>query len=136
MRRSHVYKGVIASLLLILLSGLPIASSSIAGRQPSEISIYVSASKIRLGDFVRISGRIKPPVPGAEVELIYFRPDGSTINRTVTTFIFSIYEDVRAPDVPGLWSVMASWKGNENYEGAISNVASFIVEEPLEIRIW
>ncbi|MEM3440559.1 MAG: hypothetical protein QXG32_06625 [Candidatus Bathyarchaeia archaeon] len=133
--RPFIYKSAIASLLIILISSPPVASY-IYGRQSSEISIFVSDTRVRVGDLVRISGRIKPPVSSAEVEIVYFRPDGSAINKTVTTFIFSFFEDICRPDVPGSWSAMASWKGNENYEGAISNVVSFTVEEPLEIRIW
>lgn len=136
MRAPLLYKGVIALIPLILIALLPMASSITVGRQPSEISIFVSDNRVKVGDYVRVSGRIKPSVPGAEVRIVYIRPDGSTINKTVTAFIFSIYEDVRAPDMPGLWGVMASWDGNENYEGAVSGVASFVVEEPRSIRIW
>ncbi|GEM_PF-4079042 len=136
MRRISSYKVVIVLLPLILALCYPLAHSITPGRQPSEIAIYVSDQRVRLGDCVRVFGRIKPPIPGAEVRITYFRPDGSTINKTVTTFVFSIYEDVRFPDAPGVWSVMASWDGNDRYEGAVSNVASFVVEEPLNIRIW
>ncbi len=135
MRDRRAYKGVIALILLISCFST-IASPLAAGRQPSEISIRVSDPKVRVGDFIRVSGRIRPSVSGAEVQITYFRPDGSTVNRTATTFIFSIYEDILAPDMPGLWSVMASWRGNEKYEGAVSGVASFMAEEPMDIRIW
>jgi len=102
-------------------------ANQVVGAQPSSISINISANTVTLGDPIIVWGHIDPPVIGAIVSISYIRPDGPTVNKQVTTSLLSTYEVAYVPDRAGSWSVIASWTGNQRYEGATSSTRSFTV---------
>jgi hypothetical protein len=94
-------------------------------RASTSISCSVSPSTVRINESVTVSGSISPTVGGAIVTLTYTKPDASSFTRTVTTSSSGTYSDIYTPNQPGSYSVMASWPGNDDYEGATSLPASF-----------
>jgi hypothetical protein len=97
------------------------------------LSYSVSSSSITEGDYVTVSGVIDPPVSGKTVMLTIKKPDGSTINRTVTTDSDGSFDDSYKPDAVGYWNVIASWNGDSTYAGAISSEKSFELKSKTEM---
>jgi len=93
----------------------------------TELSCSVSKDTLTEGDSIIVSGSLSPALSGKAVTLTYKRPDGSTLNRTVTTGSDGSYSDSYAPDANGPWSVAASWEGDSMYNGATSSSKSFVV---------
>ena len=87
--------------------------------------------QVKLGEEALVSGTIVPaggpPVAGINVTLSYTKPDGSIVNRTVVTEIDGSFQDAHMPDMPGTWSVQASWTGDEDHNGTESLQVQFIV---------
>jgi hypothetical protein len=79
------------------------------------------------GQNVTVSGFITPPLAGVEVEVTYIRPDGRTVIRQALTNTTGGYTDTFMPDKLGQWKVMASWAGDEEYEGSKSYPEEFTV---------
>jgi len=94
------------------------------------ISIALSKSEVIKGESISISGSISPVVSGAELTFTFTKPDSSTFTRTTTTFSDGSYSDSHSPTETGSWSVKATWEGNSEYEGAISQTLAFTVVEP------
>ena len=92
------------------------------------ITISPSSTTINEGDEITFSGSIKPPPGEVILTLIYTKPDGSTLNRTVRSSVNGDYVDNWKPSPGGSWSVRACWEGGENYEGAVSSAVSFTVK--------
>jgi hypothetical protein len=63
------------------------------------------------------------------VILTYRKPDGTALNRTVTTSPAGSYTDTWSPSPKGSWSVAAGWAGSGTHEASISTAASFTVKE-------
>jgi len=105
----------------------------------TELSCSVSKSAIIEGDSIVVSGSLRATLSGKTVTLTYRRPDGSTLNRAVTTGSDGSYSDSYTPDATGSWSVAASWEGDSTHSGAISLSKSFsvtpksFIETPLGI---
>ena len=98
-------------------------------RNPSIITCSVSPnSTITLGENVTVSGLIDPAHGNVVVKLTY-ECNGTTVVRDVTTDVDGTYEDVYAPERVGVWSVVASWKGDGDHYSATSGRISFRVEE-------
>jgi len=93
----------------------------------TSITCNVSPSTLTLGDGVTVSGEISPEIVGVEVILTCTKPDGKTFTRKTVTSMASSYIDFYRPDAIGSWSVVASWAGNDQYEGATSSPQSFTV---------
>ncbi len=88
----------------------------------------------RLGDTVKVSGEIKTQIVGEAIELVYTRPDGSTMSTAAITGQNGTYASDFKPDMVGRWVVYANWIGGVSYMGeslTISRKVSFYVEEPL-----
>ncbi|MBA7493014.1 hypothetical protein ES702_03569 [subsurface metagenome] len=94
-------------------------------------SITCSASKLEIteGESITVSGVLSPPLSDKSVTLTYKKPDGSTLNRIVTTSSDGSFSDSYKTDATGSWSVTASWEGDFIYEGAFSSSISFSVKE-------
>jgi hypothetical protein len=109
------------------------ASSLLLSFSVEKISTTISASlsktTITEGDEITVSGTIQPAPGSVSVTLTYKKPDGATMTRTVTSTNDGTYTDTFKPTPKGSWSVTASWKGSETYEGTTSTPASFTVEE-------
>gem|GEM_PF-2821598 len=95
-------------------------------KQPSMISCMISESTFGFGETITVSGSITPRIDGLKVVLNYTEPDGAAITRTVTT-VDGNYSDSYKPDKIGLWTLKASWDGDEDYEGAASESLTFTV---------
>jgi hypothetical protein len=87
--------------------------------------------QVKLGEAAAVSGTIVPtggpPVAGVNVTLSYTKPDGSMVNRTAVTETDGSFQDAHIPDMPGTWSVKASWTGDEDHNGTESLQVQFSV---------
>jgi len=99
-----------------------------ADKASSAITCALSEATITLGGEITVAGAISPPVPGANVTLIYNKPDGASIQRTVVTGADGAYSDAYVPDGTGRWSVTTSWAGDTSYQGASSPSQAFEVK--------
>jgi len=106
----------------ILVDSYPVMTSS-------SISCAVSPSETRLGESVTVSGLISPVHEMANVTLIYFMPDATSMRRTVLTDNEGFYNVTFAPDKAGAWAVHASWPGDIDTYGAVSPEVSFRVSK-------
>jgi len=73
--------------------------------------------------------------PATQVTVQYIRPDGSSVTHTVTNSDDGAFTDTYTPDAAGQWSVKASWEGDEDHEGAVSDALAFTVTEPSLIEM-
>jgi hypothetical protein len=96
-------------------------------KMATELSCSVSKNALTEGDSITVSGSLSVPLSGKTVTLTYRKPDGSTLNRTVTTGSNGGYSDSYTPDATGLWSIAASWEGDFTHSGATSSSRSFTV---------
>ncbi|MEE8570615.1 MAG: hypothetical protein V3S97_06455, partial [Candidatus Bathyarchaeia archaeon] len=94
----------------------------------SSITCFVSPLTLILGEEVTVTGSLDPLLTNKIITLIFTRPDGSTFTRTSTANPGD-YSDVYIPDMVGIWSVSASWGGDDTHEGASSSSTSFTVTE-------
>jgi len=93
------------------------------------ISCAPLSSYVIGGRNVTVSGSITPLRIGAEVDVTHIRPDGSRVVRKALTNATGEYTDTFMPDKVGLWEVMASWAGDEDYEGSTSFPEEFTVSK-------
>lgn len=68
--------------------------------------------------------------PATQVTVQYTRPDGSSVTHIVLNSKDGAFSDTLTPDASGQWSVKASWEGNGDHKGAVSNALAFTVTEP------
>jgi len=99
-------------------------------KKASNITCDVDRSSLTLGEEVKVEGAIIPARGDVEVTLTYTAPNGSLIIRHVSTSSEGRFLDRFRPDSVGTWKVQASWPGDEEYEGAASDVISFTVAPP------
>ncbi|MEM3465578.1 MAG: hypothetical protein QW566_03795, partial [Candidatus Jordarchaeales archaeon] len=101
-------------------------------KKPSSISVSLSPGSIVAGEKIDVSGAISPPIAGASVTISY-RPSGGTWSTIATVSTDSegrySYSWTGTPSSTGTYELMASWPGNNEYEGA-SSTASFTVVTP------
>ncbi|MEM3365378.1 MAG: CFI-box-CTERM domain-containing protein [Candidatus Methanomethyliaceae archaeon] len=102
-------------------------ASIVVTKIPTTISCNASPSEVIKGKNVTISGYISPAVSSKTVNLTYIRPDGGRLVRVTTTNPEGFYSDSYTPDANGLWSVLASWEGDAEHQGASSLPAIFNV---------
>jgi len=97
-------------------------------KEESFITCFVSPSTITVGESITVAGTVISSGIGAvAISLTFTRPDSTTVIRTVETTPTGYYEDTYTPDVVGSWSVIASWGGDSEHEGAESWEVSFTV---------
>jgi len=104
-----------------------VVESEMPLRQVGIITCTAESEHILGGRNVTVSGSITPFRVGVEVEVTYFRPDGSTVTRKAYTNATGEYTDSFMPDKAGSWKVMASWSGDEACEGSESYPREFTV---------
>ena len=97
------------------------------GRASSSISCILSSTSLEIGSSITISGAITPSRSGVTVDLGYTMPNGTVIKITIITNSSGGYSDTYTLSVPGSWSVIASWEGDQNHEGDTSPIVSFTV---------
>ncbi len=93
------------------------------------ISASTSLESIVYGEPITISGRLKPAVEGNKIVLRLTRPDSTISTRMVTTIYNGSYSDSFGPDMVGTWKVEASWRGDEEFEGMMSQIVEFDVHK-------
>lgn len=93
------------------------------------ISCAPLSSYVIGGRNVTVSGSITPLRIGAEVDVIYIRPDESMVVRKTLTNATGQYTDTFMPDKVGKWKVIASWAGDEYYECSTSFPEEFTVSK-------
>jgi hypothetical protein len=101
--------------------------------EPTVIEINLSSEKITVDNDLTVSGDITPPHETI-ITLTYKRPDGSMINKTVTSSADGEFSHTYTLNAEGLWSVMASCPEDADYYGSKSETEEFRVE-PKE-SIW
>jgi len=89
-------------------------------KRSTQLSCSVAEDIVKEGGSVLVSGSIDADLPGRTVTLTYRKPDGSTLNRMVTTGPNGAYSDSYALEATGSWSVSASWEGDLTHVGATS----------------
>jgi PKD repeat protein len=98
----------------------------------SNISTYLSCSVsqaiIILGEEVTVAGSLSPKLIGKQLDLIFTRPDSSTLHISVLTDTVSDYTHTLIPNMPGNWSIVASWIGEDKYDQTSNSSASFTVQ--------
>lgn len=80
-------------------------------------------------DVINVSGSIISMHPGAVVELVFAKPDGSDMTVSTAVDGHRRYEFAFAPDLPDNWGVTASWEGDSDHEGIESQAVFFSVQE-------
>jgi hypothetical protein len=93
----------------------------------TQLSCSVSQDTIKEGSSILVSGSIDADLPGRVVILTYRKPNGSILNRTVTTDSKGAYSDSYTLEANGPWGVSASWEGDLNHTGAASLLKSIMV---------
>jgi len=103
-----------------------------------ELSVGQSWLGILLEEF-EVSGIMKPPVEGSEVDLTYHGPGERTVTRKASVDREGRFRDSYSSDAPGNWTVMASWPGNSDVEGSSSSKVTFqktsILPAPLSNKL-
>ena len=93
----------------------------------SSLSISVSPTEVIMGNAITVLGSLSPPHNDVSIILNYKMPNGTILTRNVTSTVLGEFKDVFTPNIVGVWSVRASWKGDLDHEGAESSNVSFIV---------
>ncbi len=106
----------------------------IVSKPTSTISCTVTPTSVGKGENIEVSGTINPVRENATVTLLYRRPDASTFSRTAQTRANSSYRYSYQPTVEGVWSVNASWTGDNKYSGDWAS-ASFEVRYPVSLKV-
>jgi hypothetical protein len=99
----------------------------------SSITCTVSSQKVVEGDAIEVSGKLTPPKKEF-VYLIIQKPDGKTVEKTLTTTTDGLFSYEFTPDMEGSWSAKARWLGDLDYENCTSPSVSFTVEK-LEVKV-
>jgi hypothetical protein len=106
-------------------------------KKPSSISISLSSNNIIVGEKVEISGSISPPISGASVTISYRSVGGSWSSITTVSTDSSgryFYSWTNTPP-PGNYEVMASWPGNEEYDGASATASLTVIKPDFQINL-
>jgi hypothetical protein len=93
-------------------------------KNPTNVSFILSNSTIYYGENITVTGLISPG--GATVTLNY-TADDVVVSKSLSTNSSGFFNDVYMPNKTGLWTVLASWLGNETYFGASSGYKNFTV---------
>jgi len=95
----------------------------------TQLSLKLALTSIRRGDAIPVSGQISPAVSGANIDLIYTRPDGTEFTRTATATSNGAFSDQYTPDNVGQWKVRAEYDGDSAHKSSKSSVLEFQVAE-------
>lgn len=132
--------GISKTLAVIVIAAIIIVAAATAGwwfylrpagKKESTLDLALF-SKVPSGENQTISGSIEPAVADALVTLTITRPDSSTFNRTVTSESDGSFTYTFTVEAEGNWTVVASWPGNSEFEGATSDEKAFTVVPPVE----
>ncbi len=94
----------------------------------SSITLSLGKDEIKANESMSLSGAISP-AHSASVTLTFVRPVGSEVIRTTISSADGSYKYTFSPDMAGSWTVVASWHGDADHEGASSFTANFSVRK-------
>jgi hypothetical protein len=104
----------------------------------SKISVALSTQKLETGKNLTVYGTIEHvgdmPIPlsmewpSVQIILEFTKPDKSTTQKTIVLNSNGTFTSTLKPDAAGLWSMKASWTGNDDYSSSSSDAALFTVE--------
>jgi hypothetical protein len=103
-------------------------------KKSSSMTITLDKTSITLGESVTISGLLTPAL-NVTVDLEIKCPNGTSVSKSILaskgafTYVFK-------PDVAGVWSFKASWKGNDEYYGCESSTVTLIARGAVSLRIF
>lgn len=106
----------------------------VVSKTSTTVTCAASPQSIERGESIDVNGAINPTRENVTVKLLYKRPDGSTVSRTVMTAADSSYRDSYEPDLEGTWNINASWTGDSRYKGSWAS-ASFQVMTPVSLKL-
>ncbi len=106
--------------------GIAIHPVSSSGIVTTTISCLAEA-RVREGGLLNISGAISPPLGDRPVTLIFVMPNGTSINRDVTTGSDGRFSHTFSPETGGEWELKSVWEGDDRYSSASSVGRSFTV---------
>lgn len=113
----------------IVPTGLSITPSvTIDLRNESNLTLFPPHLEVELGEQITVSGSLVPVVSGTYINLYYYRPNSTRIERVTITDENGSFSDKIVPDVEGIWRVIANWTENEYISTVTSNAVSFRVE--------
>lgn len=98
------------------------------------LSVSTAPNSVDVGETVRVTGNIQPAVDNAKVNLAFQRPDGTKLNEAVLTRIDGTFNYSYEPKIAGLWTVNASWLGNDKNVGNWGS-ATFEVRLPVSLDV-
>ncbi len=115
----------------------PIACTDFDARvvDPSSLSCSIANQSIALGEAVRVTGALDPKISDT-IGLTYTPPTGDIISLNTQTNANGEYADNFTPTLPGIWTMTASWVGDETHGPTDSPVCRFVVGEPAVIPIF
>ncbi|RLI36803.1 hypothetical protein DRO66_04955 [Candidatus Bathyarchaeota archaeon] len=105
-----------------------VEEGSYLNKYQSQISSSLSASQIISGESITVEGSINPPQVDADIVIQYSNPLDEVVSQTVKTGSLGNFSDTFTPDIGGVWSITASWSGNQVYAGS-SNTTLLTVDK-------
>jgi len=100
-------------------------------KNPTNITCFLSNSTIYYGENITVSGSISH---GGTTVTLNYTCDDIVASKSLPTDSSGFFSDVYVPNQTGLWTVFASWCGNEVCFGASSGYRNFTVEKtPMSI---
>ncbi len=105
-------------------------------RAKSSLTLSISRENLSKGEQIMITGLISPPLARVTITLTLKSPSNITFNVSCLTDIKGSFSYTFAPNETGKWSILASWSGNENFEGNLSPLISFTVEEKAVLELY
>ena len=136
--QAYVYN-LTVSYLINATSYFPSGSTTlnirpVVSKASTTVSCSASPQSIEKGESIDVTGSITPTRENVTVTLLYKKPNGSTLNRTVMTAADGSYKDSYQPDIEGTWNINASWTGDSRYKGNWAS-ASFQVTLPVSLTL-
>ncbi len=101
---------------------------------PSTLECAATPQRVQRGETVDISGSLTPVLVNETMKLLFTRPNGSRISISVRTVADGSFRKSFQPDLEGVWTVNASWSGNDRYEGGSAS-ASFEVTYQVSLAV-
>jgi hypothetical protein len=101
----------------------------------TQLNVKLALTNIRRGDAIPVSGEISPTVPGAAINLIYTRPDGTEFTRTVKTSSSGVFSDQYIPDKVGGWKIRAEYNGDNAHKASNTSAMEFQVTEKTALEL-
>ncbi|MCX8183738.1 MAG: hypothetical protein N3F08_04905, partial [Crenarchaeota archaeon] len=68
------------------------------------------------------------------VKLRFTCPNGSEVSRSVSA-PYGAFTYVFKPDAPGYWTIRATWEGNAQYDGCVSNTVGIVVRTTVSLHV-